>query len=152
MATGYDTTGIEKVTNGGLYVQPFTVSVPDYVDFYDHMTVARNPDPWLKLLFTSHFGCSWETDAEIQCNENMLLNETGFQGGNFVVSLTIDAVNAMAHALHNYIMDKCPMAFMDKTIVKGCMNKEEFLPYVYGVSFIGTSGEILRFDERGKLR
>ena len=149
LSTSLDTTGIERVFDGALCLQPVAVAVPDYVDFYNQLTITANSDPWMKLLYTTTYGCSWDETSENQCDETMLLKDSIFPGGNFVVTLTIDAVNALAHALHNYFSDKCPAVFKDKTGIKGCFMKEEFLHYIYSVNFTGTSGETLRFDERG---
>ena len=62
----------------------------------------------------------------------------------------IDCVYTFAHALHSFIRDVCPNAFIDKTASGECFDRELYLEYIRNTSFRGQSGNI-RFDRKGDL-
>ena len=151
LGLGYDTTGLEKASVGIFTTGPYAVPIEEYREYYGEISVSNYPNPWLKTLITTYYGCSWSENAPFfkRCDPDLKIKDTPFFIDSFVTPLTVDSLMALVFSLHNYITSKCPAAFKDKSLLSSCIVRHEILPFLYNVSFPISTGEMLSFDENG---
>ena len=88
--------------------------------------------------------CTWEpstnaSTSEVDCNDirNFTDPRGGIYGQRSQIPFMIDAFYTVAHAIHNYISDKCPTAFRHPNLADGCIVPADLLAYMYAVNFTG---------------
>ena len=141
------------------------VEVPPNKEFEDHFLSLHpsnnSANPWFNEYWEEMFNCSLggRSDADKCDLDNQALSQSMLYDQGTFVSLTIDAVYAFAHAIHNMQQDHCPGGrglcpeiLEESNFLKGgAINGELLLEYLYRVSFEGASAERIEFDKNGDM-
>lgn len=102
---------------------------------------------WFKEFWTQHFNCTFRErlpPGRKACTGNETI--THEQEG--LVPFVVDAVYAMAHALHTLIQDKCGNLTLCDAVLPS-PSGQEMLQYIRNVSFIGQQGREVKFNTDG---
>ncbi|XP_037087472.1 metabotropic glutamate receptor 6-like [Pollicipes pollicipes] len=102
---------------------------------------------WFREFWSQLFNCTFDkTDrAGNRCSGREELTKYKQEG---LVPFVVDAVYALAHALHNMILAKCgSIRLCDE--LRPVPAGQELLQYIRNVSFIGKQKRQVRFDENG---
>ena len=119
-------------------------------------------NPWFNEYWEEIFNCSLGGRNDVMdCDlDNQVISESQSYDQGLLVSFTIDAVYAFAHALHNMQQDHCPsgrglcLEILEESnnLKGGAIKGELLLKYLYNVSFNGASADRIEFDENGDMR
>ncbi|CAL4082358.1 unnamed protein product, partial [Meganyctiphanes norvegica] len=103
---------------------------------------------WFKEFWTNHFNCTFREKlppGRMRCEiEDWSIKHE--QEG--LVPFVVDAVYALAHALHNLIEDKCGFPELCDAVLPA-PSGAEMLQYIRNVSFIGRQGREVKFNQDG---
>ena len=148
------------VAHGALSVIPRTFVNKDFDTYFQSLHPTNyTANPWFTEYWESKFNCTLsERQGFAQCNttNQFISPDTGYRQSGFA-PFTIDAVYALAHAIHNLQQDFCPNSrgickeIMDTrvgihdTVIRGDL----LLQYLHNVSFKAASTEFVSFDSNG---
>ena len=101
-----------ETAQGLLGVIPQTILSEEFDDYFQSLNPSNNSDnPWFGEYWESVFNCSLENspaEGKQECNiENQAISSESGYRRSVKVTLTIDAVYAFAHAIHNLQHDLC---------------------------------------------
>lgn len=140
----------EMAAEGAITILPQRTSLQGFDEYFKRLRPHNNNrNVWFKEFWEEHFSCDVDSnDTEKQCEQNATLIRYEQEG---LVPFVVDAVYAMAHALHQMIQDKCgtsgtPYLCQELTPVP---NGQELLQYIRNVSFIGRQNREVRFNDAG---
>ena len=140
---------------GTIYRGSFTVDFPfkEQPYFTNHITEmtpqTSSDNPWFMKWWNDHYNCSAESSTLLGHCDGLMNMTLPDQKPQISVGTTIDSVNTVVYGLHNLIMEKCPTAFVNTTLLKDCITGEDLLNSIKRVAFDGTSWRIT-FDEQGR--
>lgn len=109
-------------------------------------------NPWFRQFWEQHFKCRFNTSASggtnlPECKGGDKLTYYEQEG---LVPFVVDAVYAMAHAVHRMIIDVCgPDARELCDELKPAPSGRNLLKYIRNVNFIGPQGQPVRFNKDG---
>uniref|UniRef100_A0A8C4YA42 Glutamate metabotropic receptor 6 n=1 Tax=Gopherus evgoodei TaxID=1825980 RepID=A0A8C4YA42_9SAUR len=145
----------EEVAEGAVTILPKRASIDGFDQYFTSRSLENNRrNIWFAEFWEDDFKCkltrpgAQPEEATRKCTgeERIGRDSTYEQEGK--VQFVIDAVYAMAHALHNMHLDLCPGApglceRMDP------MDGRTLLHYIRGVTFNGSAGTPVMFNENG---
>ena len=152
-----------ETAQGLLGVLPQTILSEEFDDYFQSLNPSNNSDnPWFGEYWESVFNCSLQNppaEGKQECNiENQTISSESGYRQSAKVTLTIDAVYAFAHAIHNLQRDLCQGGpglcsdIIDTRSGGVAIQGDLLLQYLYNVSFPGTSTELIDFDTNGDQR
>lgn len=119
----------------------------------DRIFNCRNP--WFREFWEQHFKCQFSGNVNGSSNASALPkcrgNDTlsGYEQEG-LVPFVVDAVYAMAHAVHQMILDVCgPYSRGLCAALKPTPQGKDLLKYIRNVSFISPQGQPVRFNKDG---
>ncbi|CAG11283.1 unnamed protein product [Tetraodon nigroviridis] len=144
----------EDVAVGAITILPKRSSIEGFDEYFTGLTLENNRrNVWFAEFWEENFDCrllssSKREDTSRKCTgqERIGIDSKYEQEGK--VQFVIDAVYAMAHALHNMHKDLCP----DHPGVCPRMESTEgktLLKYVRSTSFNGSAGTSVLFNKNG---
>uniref|UniRef100_A0A667ZRQ4 G-protein coupled receptors family 3 profile domain-containing protein n=1 Tax=Myripristis murdjan TaxID=586833 RepID=A0A667ZRQ4_9TELE len=145
---------LEDVAVGAVTILPKRSSIKGFDEYFTALTLENNRrNVWFAEFWEENFDCrllssSKREDTSRKCTgqERIGIDSKYEQEGK--VQFVIDAVYAMAHALHNMQRDLCP----DHPGV--CLEMESaegktLLKYIRNTSFNGSAGTSVMFNKNG---
>ncbi|XP_059499127.1 metabotropic glutamate receptor 6-like isoform X2 [Stegostoma tigrinum] len=145
----------EEVAEGAVTVLPKRASIEGFDEYFTSRTLQNNRrNIWFAEFWEDDFACkltiprSQDNTAMRKCTgqERIGLDSAYEQEGK--VQFVIDAVYAMAHALHNLQRDVCagsPGICTKMDTIDG----KTLLEYIRAVNFNGSAGTSVIFNENG---
>ncbi|XP_040907867.1 metabotropic glutamate receptor 7-like isoform X3 [Toxotes jaculatrix] len=145
---------LEDVAVGAVTILPKRSSIKGFDEYFTALTLENNRrNVWFAEFWEENFDCrllsaSKREDTSRKCTgqERIGINSKYEQEGK--VQFVIDAVYAMAHALHNMQRDLCP----DHLGICPQMESAEgktLLKYIRNTSFNGSAGTSVVFNKNG---
>ncbi|XP_041801381.1 metabotropic glutamate receptor 7-like [Chelmon rostratus] len=145
---------LEDVAVGAITILPKRSSIEGFDEYFTALTLENNRrNVWFAEFWEENFDCrllsaSKREDTSRKCTgqERIGIDSKYEQEGK--VQFVIDAVYAMAHALHNMQRDLCP----DHPGVCPQMESAEgktLLKYIRNTSFNGSAGTSVVFNKNG---
>ncbi|CAH1780392.1 unnamed protein product [Owenia fusiformis] len=119
----------------------------------DFPTMHPSWQKWIEDEWENTFRCSFNTSIvnATRCRKDSRLYEAkrNLSYGKKASSL-LDTINTFAHGLHELILNECPLAFNDTTLLDTCIKGPIFKWYLLNSNFTGNWGRI-RFDTFGDI-
>lgn len=141
--------GLEDVAENTITVTPRTVELKAFSDHFYHLKPNTNTsNPWFNEFWERHFDCSLRKETNGECSR-LNLTFSNSPVDNRVAS-AMDAVYVFAHALDAILKDKCLGASGVCERMRN-MSGKEVLDQIRNVSFLGASGNHIRFNENGDV-
>ena len=147
-------------TAAGLFgIVPYSYHYQEFEEYFSQLTIESNQrNGWFPEFFASFANCNLQDTCE---NTTNITSFSHYRQGNFI-PLVIDAVYAMAHALHDFLTDNCN-ATADKPYVwfrnnASCLgqsrqlNGSSLLEYIQNVNFTSITGTPISFDDSGNVK
>ena len=132
----------QNITAGRFGFPVYSDNFESFQNYFSQLTFSSNlRDPWFKL-------CS-------KCPVNASIAEYQHYS---VVPLVTDAVYAVAHAIHNFIHDNCPLPLQWYPFNQSCngynksLNGETLRDYISNVNFTSPTNERVSFDMFGNVK
>ncbi|XP_034939802.1 metabotropic glutamate receptor 8-like [Chelonus insularis] len=167
----------EFAAEGAITILPYGNSLKDFDEYYTNLrprvgnecngqSEKNIPHPnkpgkivncrnvWFREFWSQHHKCSFSTSnsssAIKRCTGDEKLIDYDQEG---LVPFVVDAVYAMAHAVHNIINDECvenreTVHYLCDSLAPGIPG-QSLLQYIRNVSFIGRQGTEIRFNSDG---
>ena len=148
---------------GLLGVIPRSYLSEEFENYFESLNPRNNTDnPWFREFWEHFFNCSLDSPpagglSECDLDNQTISPQSGFrQSGK--VPFTMDAVYAFAHAMHQLQKDFCQggpglcQAIIDTRSGGIAIRGDLLLQYLYNVSFLGVSTELIEFDSNGDLQ
>ncbi|XP_058873150.1 metabotropic glutamate receptor 6-like isoform X4 [Acipenser ruthenus] len=145
----------EDVAEGAVTILPKRASIEGFDQYFTSRSLENNRrNIWFAEFWEDDFKCKLTRpgikleDGKKKCTGEERISRDSPYEQEGKVQFVIDAVYAMAHALHNMHLDLCPGATgicekMDP--VEG----RQLLSYIRAVTFNGSSGTAVMFNENG---
>ena len=142
----------ERFAEGAITLTQLDMPVKGFEEYFKNLNVydsSNSNNSWLKEFWKSHFQCNLQ--GSLQFNKNCSGKErlASDQFPLAPVQTVVNAVYAMAHALHNYVNDRCDDGSdcrrlqIDRDILRG---------YLKNVSFTDqTTGELFEFNANQEI-
>ncbi len=133
--------------HGSLHITYASYSVPGALEFIKSQPCYGSANPWAAAWCDHNFACYRH---DIYCPDDMTFgyNDTQDFRDIWYSADWGDAVYVYAHALHDLISSRCPLAFADKGVLRDCITGPLLLGYMKNVTFLGNIGHI-EFTEHG---
>ncbi|GAB6033506.1 hypothetical protein CHUAL_013385 [Chamberlinius hualienensis] len=151
--------GVEDAADGAFTVELESRHIPEFDEYISTLTPFNNKrNPWFEEFWEEFFSCSLRDDANLYvqnlsskplCSETLRLDEKSGFNQESKVQFVINAVYAMAHALHNLYKDACPQMNGVCQKMREYNGGELFRKYILNVSFIDMAGSEVKFDRSG---
>uniref|UniRef100_A0A8C2PXS8 Glutamate receptor, metabotropic 6a n=1 Tax=Cyprinus carpio TaxID=7962 RepID=A0A8C2PXS8_CYPCA len=145
----------EEVAEGAVTILPKRASIDGFDQYFTTRSLENNRrNIWFAEFWEDDFRCKLtrpgiKIDPEKKkCTGEKRISRDSHYEQEGKVQFVIDAVYAMAHALHNMHQDLCPgaMGVCDKMDpVEGRL----LLSYIHSVNFNGSAGTAVLFNENG---
>ncbi|CAH1782650.1 unnamed protein product, partial [Owenia fusiformis] len=141
----------ELAAEGALTILPKRKVLAGFDEYFLSRTRENNErNPWFDEYWQMNFNCTLDPTVEDKaiCTGNEDTPEEVYHQEG-VVPFVINAVKAIAYALNNLYHDKC-----DDIAVSACpelnpVDGVQLLSYIRNVSFIGSAGRVVRFNDQG---
>ncbi|XP_048022981.1 metabotropic glutamate receptor 7 isoform X3 [Megalobrama amblycephala] len=146
--------GLEDAAVGAVTILPKRATIYGFDAYFTSRTLENNRrNVWFAEFWEENFNCklmssSKKEDTSRKCTGQERIGTDSKYEQEGKVQFVIDAVYAMAHALHNMQKDLCP----DQSGV--CQEMEhaggkKLLKYIRSVSFNGSAGTSVTFNRNG---
>uniref|UniRef100_A0A8C5I438 Metabotropic glutamate receptor 1 n=1 Tax=Gouania willdenowi TaxID=441366 RepID=A0A8C5I438_GOUWI len=145
--------GYEQEAEGGITMKLQSAVVTTFDDYYLKLRLDTNSrNPWFAEFWQYRFQCripghpQENKNYKKVCSGNESLHENYVQDSK--MGFVINAINAMAHGLHDMHRELCP----GQTGLCEAMDPidgSKLLDYLLKTSFTGVSGEDIYFDQNG---
>ena len=147
-------------TAAGLFgVAPLTEHHSSFHDYFSQLTINSNArNDWFPEFYAAYASCILDVD----CDKNKSVTSfSRYEQGNFI-PLVIDAVYAVAHALHDFLVDNCdatddaPYVWFRENAT--CLGQSQeldgttLLEYMRAVNFTSVTGNSVSFDGFGNVQ
>ncbi|OCT66350.1 metabotropic glutamate receptor 6 [Xenopus laevis] len=146
---------LEEVAEGAVTILPKRASIDGFDQYFTSRTLENNRrNIWFAEFWEDDFKCrltrsvARPEDTRRKCTGGERIAKDSVYEQEGKVQFVIDAVYAMAHALHNMHMDMCPghIGVCDKMDpIEGRL----LLKYIHKVNFNGSAGTPVMFNENG---
>ncbi|XP_061418925.1 metabotropic glutamate receptor 3-like [Lethenteron reissneri] len=146
--------GQEDVADGALTIELNSQRVKEFDEYFQSLLPAKNKrNPWFTEFWQQRFQCTLSRGHRHGnvCNASMSLRRSSYKQETKIM-FVIDAVFALAHALHNMHKELCPnttklcAAF---TPINGVKLYKEFILNVSFQAPFGDHDRIVKFDSSG---
>ncbi|XP_015202876.2 metabotropic glutamate receptor 3 isoform X1 [Lepisosteus oculatus] len=142
--------GSELVANGAFTIELASYPIKEFADYFTRLDPYNNTrNPWFREFWERRFQCSLQ---DLSCGQRSL------QDGKFEqeskIMFVVNAVFAMAHALHNMRQAVCPNATKVCDAMKPGNGKRFYRDYILKTKFDAPfrpadTENIVRFDSYG---
>ncbi|XP_034441511.1 glutamate receptor, metabotropic 6b isoform X1 [Hippoglossus hippoglossus] len=145
----------EEVAEGAVTILPKRASIDGFDQYFSTRSLENNRrNIWFAEFWEDDFKCKltrpgikYEPGRRKCTGEERISQDSQYeQEGK--VQFVIDAVYAMAHALHSMHIDLCP-GFMGVCEKMDPVEGQMLLQYIHSVSFNGSAGTGVMFNENG---
>ncbi|KAM9327041.1 metabotropic glutamate receptor 7 [Gastrophryne carolinensis] len=146
---------LEEVAEGAITILPKRATIEGFDLYFMSRNLENNRrNVWFAEYWEENFNCkltitgSKKEDSDRKCTgqERIGIDSHYEQDGR--VQFVVDAVYAMAHALHNMIKDLCPGSSGLCPAVDPVVGKK-LLKYIRNVNFNGSAGTPVFFNKNG---
>ncbi|XP_071981131.1 metabotropic glutamate receptor 6-like isoform X1 [Engystomops pustulosus] len=147
--------GLEEVAEGAVTILPKRASIDGFDQYFISRTLENNRrNIWFAEFWEDDFKCkltrsaAQPEEARRKCTGEERIGRDSIYEQEGKVQFVIDAVYAMAHALHNMHMDLCAgsLGVCDRM---DPMDGRLLLQYIHRVNFNGSAGTPVMFNENG---
>ncbi|KAI5093391.1 metabotropic glutamate receptor 7 precursor, partial [Silurus meridionalis] len=146
--------GLEDAAMGAITILPKRATVTGFDIYFTSRTLENNRrNVWFAEYWEENFNCklmssSKKEDTSRKCTgqERIAIDSKYEQEGK--VQFVIDAVYAMAHALHNMHKDLCPEQSGICAEMESAGGKK-LLKYIRNINFNGSAGTSVTFNQNG---
>ncbi|XP_056380979.1 metabotropic glutamate receptor 7 [Hyla sarda] len=146
---------LEEVAEGAITILPKRATIEGFDAYFTSRTLENNRrNVWFAEYWEENFNCkltitgSKKEDTDRKCTGQERIGQDSPYEQDARVQFVVDAVYAMAHALHNMIKDLCPGSSGLCPAVDPPMGKK-LLKYIRNVSFNGSAGTPVMFNKNG---
>ncbi|XP_073447612.1 LOW QUALITY PROTEIN: metabotropic glutamate receptor 7 [Aquarana catesbeiana] len=146
---------LEDVAEGAITILPKRATIEGFDAYFTSRTLENNRrNVWFAEYWEENFNCkltitgSKKEDTDRKCTGQERISQDSPYEQDERVQFVIDAVYAMAHALHNMIKDLCPASSGLCPAVDPPVGKK-LLKYIRSVSFNGSAGTPVLFNKNG---
>ncbi|XP_071984431.1 metabotropic glutamate receptor 7 [Engystomops pustulosus] len=146
---------LEEVAEGAITILPKRATIEGFDVYFKSRILENNRrNVWFAEYWEENFNCkltitgSKKEDTDRKCTGNERIGENSPYEQDGRVQFVVDAVYAMAHALHNMIKDLCPGSSGLCPAVDPPVGKK-LLKYIRNVSFNGSAGTPVMFNKNG---
>ncbi|XP_040214572.1 metabotropic glutamate receptor 7 [Rana temporaria] len=146
---------LEDVAEGAITILPKRATIEGFDAYFTSRTLENNRrNVWFAEYWEENFNCkltitgSKKEDTDRKCTGQERISQDSPYEQDERVQFVIDAVYAMAHALHNMIRDLCPASSGLCPAVDPPMGKK-LLKYIRSVTFNGSAGTPVLFNKNG---
>ncbi|XP_043944741.1 metabotropic glutamate receptor 8 isoform X2 [Protopterus annectens] len=144
----------EDIAEGAVTILPKRASIDGFDKYFRGRTLANNRrNVWFAEFWEENFGCRLGSHGKKnnyakKCTglERISRDSTYEQEGK--VQFVIDAVYAMAHALHAMHKDLCP-GYLGLCSKMNTIDGRDLLRYIRAVNFSGSAETPVTFNENG---
>ncbi|KAL3189489.1 hypothetical protein MRX96_002796 [Rhipicephalus microplus] len=161
--------GLEEVAEGAITIELESRFIPEFDAYMRNLTVENNRrNPWFKEYWEDVFQCVVRNDDGAgraaatatrrsgngsslpTCSKNLRLDESVGYLQESKVQFVLDAVYAMAHALHKVWEHLCePRNELYCSAMRDVDGGVLYKKYLLNVTFEDMAGSIVRFDLKG---
>lgn len=149
--------GLEEVAEGAITIELESRFIPDFDEYMKNLTVENNKrNPWFKEYWEDVFQCSVRDEGDTRnsslptCSKNLRLDESVGYLQETKVQFVLDAVYAMAHALHKVWEHLCePRNELYCSAMRDLDGGHLYKKYLLNVTFEDMAGSLVRFDPKG---
>ncbi|KAH8021656.1 hypothetical protein HPB51_016052 [Rhipicephalus microplus] len=161
--------GLEEVAEGAITIELESRFIPEFDAYMRNLTVENNRrNPWFKEYWEDVFQCVVRDDDGAgraaatatrrsgngsslpTCSKNLRLDESVGYLQESKVQFVLDAVYAMAHALHKVWEHLCePRNELYCNAMRDVDGGVLYKKYLLNVTFEDMAGSIVRFDPKG---
>ncbi|KAL7837667.1 hypothetical protein SRHO_G00273780 [Serrasalmus rhombeus] len=146
--------GIEDAAVGAITILPKRATIAGFDAYFTSRTLENNRrNVWFAEFWEENFNCklmssSKKEDTSRKCTGQERIGTDSKYEQEGKVQFVIDAVYAMAHALHNMQKDLCPehSGVCPEMEVAG---GKKLLKYIRNVNFNGSAGTSVTFNHNG---
>jgi ABC-type branched-subunit amino acid transport system substrate-binding protein len=142
----------ESFAEGAITLTQLDTPVKGFYKYFKNLNVydsSNSNNSWLKEFWESHFYCKLPGSVhnfDKNCSGNERLASSQFPFAP--VQTVVNAVYAIAHALHNYMADHCDGSDCKKLRI----DRRILVQYLRNVSFEDqATGELLKFDKKQEI-
>ncbi|KAM3914388.1 metabotropic glutamate receptor 7 [Leptodactylus fuscus] len=146
---------LEEVAEGAITILPKRATIEGFDAYFTSRTLENNRrNVWFAEYWEENFNCkltitgSKKEDTDRKCTGQERIGQDSPYEQDGRVQFVVDAVYAMAHALHNMIKDLCPGSSGLCPAVDPPVGKK-LLKYIRNVSFNGSAGTPVMFNKNG---
>ncbi|XP_075039846.1 metabotropic glutamate receptor 7 [Mixophyes fleayi] len=146
---------LEDVAEGAVTVLPKRATIEGFDAYFTSRTLENNRrNVWFAEYWEENFNCkltitgSKKEDTDRKCTGQERIGQDSPYEQDGRVQFVVDAVYAMAHALHNMIKDLCAGSSGLCPPVDPPVGKK-LLKYIRNVSFNGSAGTPVMFNKNG---
>lgn len=146
---------LEDVAEGSITILPKRATIEGFDAYFTSRTLENNRrNVWFAEYWEENFNCkltitgSKKEDTDRKCTGQERIGQDSPYEQDGRVQFVVDAVYAMAHALHNMIKDLCPGSSGLCPAVDPPVGKK-LLKYIRNVSFNGSAGTPVMFNKNG---
>uniref|UniRef100_A0A8C9TQ53 Metabotropic glutamate receptor 2 n=1 Tax=Scleropages formosus TaxID=113540 RepID=A0A8C9TQ53_SCLFO len=142
--------GSERVANGAFTIELASYAVREFADYFTKLHPYNNTrNPWFREFWEHHFQCSLH---ELGCSQHSL-RDSNFEVESKIM-FVLNAVYAMAHALHNMRQAVCPNSTKLCDAMKPGNGKRFYRDFILKTKFDAPfrpadTENIVRFDAYG---
>lgn len=139
--------GFEALTNTG----------SNFDEYFSQLTISSDErNPWFREYFEDYYNCT----AGISCiNSTPVTDHMEYIQRDYV-QLVVDAVYSVAHALNNFMLDRCQKPISWDSTTQSCANGNtttelkgiDLNNYLQNVEFLSPSGNTVLFDDNGNSK
>ncbi|XP_072521746.1 metabotropic glutamate receptor 7 isoform X2 [Salminus brasiliensis] len=146
--------GLEDAAVGAITILPKRATIAGFDAYFTSRTLENNRrNVWFAEFWEENFNCklmssSKKEDTSRKCTGQERIGTDSKYEQEGKVQFVIDAVYAMAHALHNMQKDLCPEhsgVCPDMEVAGG----KKLLKYIRNVNFNGSAGTSVTFNQNG---
>ncbi|XP_018418053.1 PREDICTED: metabotropic glutamate receptor 7 [Nanorana parkeri] len=146
---------LEDVAEGAITILPKRATIEGFDAYFTSRTLENNRrNVWFAEYWEENFNCkltitgSKKEDTDRKCTGQERIGQDSPYEQDGRVQFVVDAVYAMAHALHNMIKDLCPGSSGLCPAVDPPVGKK-LLKYIRNVNFNGSAGTPVLFNKNG---
>ena len=138
----------ESYGEGAITLTQLDTPVKGFSEYFESLNVSESKNEnntWLREYWESHFHCNLPGSNHyfLNCSGKERLSTSKLP--TVPVQTVVNAVYAMAHALHNYVKNRCDSNDCEIT-------RSILLDYLKNVSFNdAATGELLKFDKNQEI-
>ncbi|KAH9505005.1 Metabotropic glutamate receptor 4 [Bulinus truncatus] len=140
----------EADAEGTVTILPMRSVIPGFDEYFLNLTLEHTRNPWFKEFWSEIFNCTIENfrNGVRPCTGNESLRNWKDYNQEGLVQFVIDSVYALAHAVNDMLTAYCTDGFVRCPILKQ-LSGPVFLQFIRNVSFIGISGDEVKFNKNG---
>ncbi|XP_063282750.1 metabotropic glutamate receptor 7 isoform X2 [Pelobates fuscus] len=147
---------LDDMAEGAITILPKRATIDGFDAYFTSRTLENNRrNVWFAEYWEENFNCkltitgSKKEDTDRKCTGLERIGQDSHYEQDGRVQFVIDAVYAMAHALHNMHKDLCPSGYHGLCPEMEHAGGKKLLKYIRNVSFNGSAGTPVLFNKNG---